>query len=140
MGLRDRLTRLWSVAGGEPRPDGLKELAIGDPAYDDWDVVRDFPEFETARAFQQALTDQGVEAVLTSDWPLDEWGRGGRGVDARARRPRAPQRLSRTRPAAASWPQAASMSRPRVSRTVALSPCSSSAERKASIAPREEPS
>ena len=76
MGLRDRLTRLWSVAGGEPRPDGLKELAIGDPAYDDWDVVRDFPEFETARAFQQALTDQGVEAVLTSDWPLDEWGRG----------------------------------------------------------------
>ena len=39
-------------------------------------MVRDFAELETARAFRQSLTDQGVEAVLTSDWPLDEWGRG----------------------------------------------------------------
>ena len=41
---------------------------------------------------------------------------------------------------AASWPQAASMSRPRVRRTVALRPCSSSAALNASIAPRDEPS
>ena len=41
---------------------------------------------------------------------------------------------------AANWPHAASMSRPRVSRTVARRPCSSSAARKASIALREEPS
>ena len=41
---------------------------------------------------------------------------------------------------AASWPQAASMSRPRVSRTVARRPCSSSAALKASIALREDPS
>ncbi|MQA74604.1 MAG: hypothetical protein GEU88_09745 [Solirubrobacterales bacterium] len=89
MGLRDRLKGLWGVAGGEPRPDGLRGLVVGDPAYDDWDVVRDFPELETARAFHQALTDQGVDAVLTSDWPLDEWGRGdialrvppGRGIE-----------------------------------------------------------
>ena len=43
-------------------------------------------------------------------------------------------------PDAASWPQAASMSRPRVRRTVARTPCSSSAARKAAIASRPEPS
>jgi 4-amino-4-deoxy-L-arabinose transferase-like glycosyltransferase len=42
--------------------------------------------------------------------------------------------------AAASCPQAASMSRPRVSRTVAGTPCSVSTARKASIASRPEPS
>jgi hypothetical protein len=57
-------------------PDGLAEVAVGDPAYDDWDVVEDFSELETARAFRQSLTDRGVEAVLTADWPLDEFGRG----------------------------------------------------------------
>jgi hypothetical protein len=41
---------------------------------------------------------------------------------------------------AASWPQAASMSRPRVRRTVARSPRSSSTARKAAIASRLEPS
>jgi hypothetical protein len=90
MGLGDRISRIFKVAGGEPHPDGLGKLKVGDAAYDDWDVVRDFAELETARAFCQALTDQGVEAVLTSDWPLDEWGRGeialrvpaGRGIEA----------------------------------------------------------
>jgi hypothetical protein len=76
MGLGDRLRRIWNTAGGELRPDGLDSLHIGDAAYDDWEVVRDFEELETARAFCQALTDQGMVAVLTSDWPLDEWGRG----------------------------------------------------------------
>lgn len=76
MGLRDRLSRLWSTTGGELHPDGLAELKVGDAAYDDWDVVRDFEDLETARAFRQLLTDQGRQAVLTSDWPLDEWGRG----------------------------------------------------------------
>ncbi len=81
---------MFKVAGGGPHADGLAELKVGDAAYDDWDVVRDFAELETARAFRQALTDQGVDAVLTSDWPLDEWGRGdialrvpaGRGIEA----------------------------------------------------------
>jgi hypothetical protein len=41
---------------------------------------------------------------------------------------------------AASWPQAASMSRPRVRRTVARRPCSSSTARKMAIASRLEPS
>ena len=76
MGLRDRIGRLWNAAGGELHPDGLAELHVGDAAYDDWEVVRDFEELETARAFCQTLTDRGMEAVLTSDWPLDEWGRG----------------------------------------------------------------
>ena len=41
---------------------------------------------------------------------------------------------------AASWPQAASMSRPRVRRTVAPTPCSSSTALNAAIASRLEPS
>jgi hypothetical protein len=53
-------------------------------------VVADYPELETARAFCQALTDPGFNAVLTSDWPLDKFGRGdialrvpaGRGIEA----------------------------------------------------------
>ena len=76
MGLRDRLGRIWSAAGGESHPDGLDELRVGDAAYDDWEVVRDFEELETARAFRQALTDDGMQAVLTADWPLDAFGRG----------------------------------------------------------------
>ena len=64
--------------------------------------------------------------------PAAARGRGARGHRGRGgRRSRAA--------AAASWPHAASMSRPRVSRTVARSPCSSSTARNASIAPREEP-
>jgi hypothetical protein len=76
VGLRKRLSRIFDVAGGERHPDGLEELRVGDAAYDDWDIVRDFEELETARAFRQVLTDRGTEAVLTSDWPLDQWGRG----------------------------------------------------------------
>jgi hypothetical protein len=76
MGLRDRIGRIFDAVGGERRVDGIDDLHIGDASYDDWDVVADYPELETARAFCQALTDQGVNAVLTSDWPLDEYGRG----------------------------------------------------------------
>ena len=71
---------------------------------------------------------------------------GGRGRAARppaARRRGARRSAADARPPAAfaaSWPQAASMSRPRVSRTVAVMPCSSSAALKAAIASREEPS
>jgi hypothetical protein len=76
VGLRDRLSRIWTVAGGESHPDGLEELRVGDAAFDDWEVVHDFEDLETARAWRQSLTDQGMQAVLTSDWPLDEFGRG----------------------------------------------------------------
>ena len=90
MGLRDRINRAWGLAGGEAHPDGLEELRVGDAAYDGWDVVQDFAELETARAFRQTLAEHGFEAVLTADWPLDEFGRGdialrvpaGRGLEA----------------------------------------------------------
>jgi hypothetical protein len=74
--LADRFKRLWGAVGGERHPDGLDELVVGDPRFDDWEVVRDFSELETARAFQQSLAERGVETVLTADWPLDEFGRG----------------------------------------------------------------
>jgi hypothetical protein len=76
MGLADKLRDLFGVGTGELHPDGLAELNVGDAAYDDWDVVRDFEELETARAWRQQLMDAGMEAVITSDHPLDEFGRG----------------------------------------------------------------
>ena len=76
MGLRDQLARIWSTAGGGRHPDGADELLVGDPRFDDWEVVRDFGELETARAFRQSLTDRGLDAVLTADWAVDEFGRG----------------------------------------------------------------
>jgi hypothetical protein len=49
---------------------------VGDPRFDDWEVVRDFEDLPTARAFRQQVTEAGIEAVLTSDWPLDRFERG----------------------------------------------------------------
>jgi hypothetical protein len=90
VGLGDRFKKLFDTAGGERHPDGMGDLHVGDASYDDWDIVSDYAELETARAFCQAVTDQGIHAVLTSDWPLDEFGRGdialrvppGRGIEA----------------------------------------------------------
>lgn len=77
MSLGDRLRGLFRTATGPLHPDGLDELHVGDPRFDDWDVVKDFTELEAARAWRQQLAETaGVEGVLTSDWPLDEWGRG----------------------------------------------------------------
>jgi hypothetical protein len=52
------------------------DLHVGDPRFDDWPVVRDFTELPAARAWRQHLAETGVDAVLTSDWPLDEFGNG----------------------------------------------------------------
>jgi hypothetical protein len=49
---------------------------VGDPRFDEWDVVRDFEDLATARAFRQQVTEAGIDAVLTTDWPLDRFGRG----------------------------------------------------------------
>jgi hypothetical protein len=76
VGLGDKLRELLGVGSGSLHPDGLAELRVGDASYDDWEVVRDFGELETARAWRQQLTDAGMDAVLTSDYPLDEYGRG----------------------------------------------------------------
>jgi hypothetical protein len=58
------------------RRGGAVELHIGDPRFDDWDVVRDFEDLETARAWRQHLEESGIAAVITADWPLDRFGRG----------------------------------------------------------------
>ena len=38
--------------------------------------MRDFGDLRTARAWHQALVEAAITAVLTSDWPLDRYGRG----------------------------------------------------------------
>jgi hypothetical protein len=72
----DRVERAREVLGGEAHADGEEELHVGDPKYDDWDVVRDFGDLETARAFRQNLAERGQSSVLTADHPLDQFGRG----------------------------------------------------------------
>ena len=54
----------------------LTDLHVGDPRFDDWEVVHDFEDLETARAWRRHLEEAGIEAVTTSDWPLDRLGRG----------------------------------------------------------------
>ena len=76
MGLGGKLRELFGLGPHSLHPDGLAELHIGDASYDDWEVVRDFEELETARAWRQQLTDAGMEAVLTADHPLNEYGVG----------------------------------------------------------------
>jgi hypothetical protein len=49
---------------------------VGDPRFDEWEVVRDFEELKAAQAWRRHLEDAGLDAVLTSDWPLDRFGRG----------------------------------------------------------------
>lgn len=69
MGLLERLRRRQRGPGSVP-------VHVADPRYDDWEVVRDFGELATARSFLQAVADAGIEAALTSDWPLDRFGQG----------------------------------------------------------------
>jgi hypothetical protein len=52
------------------------DVYVSDPRFDAWDVVRDFEDTATARAWRQHLEEAGIEAALTSDWPLDRFGRG----------------------------------------------------------------
>ena len=64
------LSRLRSNGG---RGDALH---VGDARFDDWEVVRDFEDLVTARAWRRHLSQLGVEGVLTADWELDRFGRG----------------------------------------------------------------
>ncbi len=52
------------------------DVHIGDASYDDWVVVRDFEDLETALAFRDQVRRAGMKAVLTSDWELDAFRRG----------------------------------------------------------------
>ncbi len=60
------------------RPPGsqAKRIHVADPRFDDWEVVSDFGDAETARAWAQHLAEAGLEVALTADWPLDRFGRG----------------------------------------------------------------
>lgn len=71
MSLFDRIRERISRVG-----DGSERIHINDPRFDDWVVVREYGDLETASAFLQALRDAGQEAVLTSDWELDRFRRG----------------------------------------------------------------
>lgn len=61
--------------GRSPGP-GQTPVHIGEPRFDEWEVVRDFGDAGTARAWHQALSEAGIEAALTSDWRLDRFDRG----------------------------------------------------------------
>lgn len=52
------------------------QVHIGDPRFDDWEVVGDFDSVDAARAWRQHLDEAGLEAVITADHPLDRFGRG----------------------------------------------------------------
>jgi len=67
--------RIRAVFKRQPGP-GLTPVHVDDPRYDHWEVVRDFTDVRTARAWHQALEEAGIAAVLTVDWPLDRYGRG----------------------------------------------------------------
>jgi hypothetical protein len=73
MSLLDRLK--LALRDRRPGP-GATPVHVDDPGFDHWEVVRDFGELRTARAWHQALDEAGIEAVLTADWPLDRFGRG----------------------------------------------------------------
>lgn len=73
MGLLDRVRNLFGGRGPGP---GQTPVHVDDPRFDSWEVVRQFGDLRTARAWHQALAEAGVEAALTADWPLDRFGRG----------------------------------------------------------------
>ena len=53
-----------------------RQFHLGDPRFDDWAVVADYEELETALAFRDGLRELGLAAELTTDHPLDEFKRG----------------------------------------------------------------
>ena len=72
MALRDWLPRRFQPGRGP----GQTPVHVGDPRFEGWEVVREFTDVRTARAWHQALIEAGIEAALTSDWPLDRFGHG----------------------------------------------------------------
>ena len=52
------------------------KIHVGDPRFDAWEIVRSFEDLETALAWRGHLSEAGIECAVTSDWPLDRFGRG----------------------------------------------------------------
>ncbi|MGK2954943.1 MAG: hypothetical protein ACSLFI_04640 [Solirubrobacterales bacterium] len=71
MSLFDRFRKKVATFG-----DGSDRIHIGDPRFDDWEVVHEFEDLQTGLAWVQVLRDHGLEAELTSDWELDRFKRG----------------------------------------------------------------
>jgi hypothetical protein len=65
----------FALLDRRPGP-GATPVHVDDPRFDSWEVVRDFGDVKTARAWHQALEEAGIEAGLTADWPLDRFGHG----------------------------------------------------------------
>ncbi len=61
---------LFSRKPREPR------VHIGDPRFEDWLTVDEYGDLATATAFAGRLEELDIPNVLTSDWPLDRFGRG----------------------------------------------------------------
>ena len=57
-------------------PGRAGRLVVGDPRFDDWEVVRELDDLATAQAWLQQLTDAGIEAAITADHEPDRFGRG----------------------------------------------------------------
>jgi len=51
-------------------------VSIGDPRLEGWETVRSFEDTETALAWRDQLRALGLDASLTADHPLDQFGRG----------------------------------------------------------------
>jgi hypothetical protein len=73
MSLFERLR--FAMTNRHPGP-GSTPVYVDDPRFDGWEVVRDFADVRTARAWHQALEEAGIDAALTADWPLDRFGHG----------------------------------------------------------------
>ena len=73
---RNELAATAARRGASERVTGQGELHVGDPRFDDWEVMGDFDSVDAARAWRQHLEEAGLEAVITSDHPLDRFGRG----------------------------------------------------------------
>jgi hypothetical protein len=72
MALGDWIPRRWRRAPGP----GQTPVHVGDARFEGWEVVRDFGDVKTARAWHQALIEAGIEAALTADWAPDRFGHG----------------------------------------------------------------
>lgn len=65
--IRDRVSKIG---------DGADRIHIGDPRFDEWEVVHEFEDLATGLAWRDALRERGLDAELTSDWELDRFSRG----------------------------------------------------------------
>lgn len=66
----------WRNPFRSDRPDGIGEVFLDDPRFDPWEVVREFENLNTARAWRRQLEDAGIRAVVTADHAPDRFGGG----------------------------------------------------------------